>query len=345
MTVTLKDVAQRAGVSIKTVSNVVHGYIHVTEEMRERVRVALEELNYQPNLPARYLRSGRVGVLALAVPELNNSHFADIANAVIAAAAAQSYTVLIDCTEGKRSNELRVLAGLRPHLIDGAILIARALEAKDIQARQVQTPLVLIGDHFLNDALPYDHLAIPNMAAAHLATQHLVNLGRRRIAAIGDQNALSLMHEPFRSRRLHGYLAALAEAGLPVDAQLCIPVASYNRREGALAMKRLLALDTPPDAVFCFNDLLAVGAIRVLHEAGCRIPEDVAVIGFDDIEEASFAIPSLTTIAPDIEKMSELAVTFLLGRIDGTRTVSPSRVEVPFHLIVRESTCGSGARG
>ena len=103
-------------------------------------------------------------------------------------------------------------------------------------------------------------------------------------------------------------------------------------------MQQLLALDHPPDVVFCFNDLLALGAMRALHEAGRRIPDDVAVIGFDDIEEARFAIPSLTTIAPDKEKIGELAVSFLLGRIDGTRTCPPERVEVPFRLVVREST-------
>jgi DNA-binding LacI/PurR family transcriptional regulator len=105
-------------------------------------------------------------------------------------------------------------------------------------------------------------------------------------------------------------------------------------------MRQLLALAAPPDAVFCFNDLLALGAMRALQQAGCRIPDDVAVIGFDDIEEARFATPSLTTIAPDKEQMGELAVSFLLGRIDGTRTNPPEQVEVPFRLIVRESTAG-----
>jgi DNA-binding LacI/PurR family transcriptional regulator len=143
-----------------------------------------------------------------------------------------------------------------------------------------------------------------------------------------------------RHRRLRGYTEALEEAGLPVDAELIMPVASYSRRDGAEAMRQLLALHAPPDAVFCFNDLLALGALRALHEAGRRVPEDVAVTGFDDIEEARFATPSLTTIAPDKEQMGALAVSFLLGRIAGTRTGPPERVEVPFRLIVRESTAG-----
>jgi DNA-binding LacI/PurR family transcriptional regulator len=343
VTATLKDVALRAGVSIKTVSNVVHGYPHVTEEMRERVRAALEELQYQPNLPARYLRTGRVGVLALAIPELSNPYFADIGGAIIAAAAAQSYTVLIDCTGGERANEVLVLEGLRPHLIDGVILIAQALVPEDLQARQEKMPLVLVGDHLLDGAVPYDHVVNDNVEAARLATRHLVALGRRRIAAIGDRGPLSLWDGQAHPRRLRGYTEALAEADLPVDSELIMPVASYSRRDGAEAMRQLLALAAPPDAVFCFNDLLALGAMRALHEAGRRIPDEVAVLGFDDIEEACFATPSLTTIAPGKEQMGELAVSFLLGRIAGTRTGPPERVEVPFRLIVRESTGGLGA--
>ncbi len=338
MTTTLKDVAQRAGVSIKTVSNVVHGYVHVTEEVRERVRAALEDLNYQPNLPARYLRNGRVGVLAFAFPDLSNPYFSDIGNAIIAAASARSYTVLIDCTGGERASELLVLDGLRPHLIDGVILSPLALQPADLQSRQTKTPLVLLGEHLLDVDVPYDHIANSNVAAARLATKHLLDLGRHRIASIGNHEELSIVGGAGGHRRLRGYTEALADVGLPLDPQIIMQVASYNRAEGARAMQQLLALPHPPDAVFCFNDLLALGAMRALHEAGRRIPDDVAVIGFDNIEEVRFSIPSLTTIAPDKEKIGELAVSLLLERIDGTRTGPAERVEVPFRLIVREST-------
>ena len=338
MNATLKDVAQQAGVSIKTVSNVVHGYVHVSEEVRERVRAALENLNYQPNLPARYLRNGRVDVLAFAIPSLNNPHFSNIANAIITSASTSSNTVLIDCTDGKREKELHVLNGLRPHLIDGVILSPRALELEDIQARQVKIPLVLLGEHFQDVDVPYDHITNDNIAAARIATNHLLALGRRRIAAIGNQGTLSMMDGASGLRRLRGYSEALTEAGLLLDTQLVIQTASYNRAAGAIAVQQLLALDHPPDAVFCFNDLLALGAMRALHEAGRRIPDDMAVIGFDDIEEARFMVPSLTTIAPDTAKIGELAVSFLLQRINGTFNGPPRRVEVPCRLVVREST-------
>ena len=340
MTATLKDVAQRAGVSIKTVSNVVHGYVHVTEELRERVQAALEELNYQPNLPARYLRTGRAGILAFAVPDLSNPYFSAMSNIIIAAAAARSYTVLIDSTQSEYSNEMLIVDGLQPHLIDGVILSPLTLKPEDLQARKGKTPLVLLGEHLLDVDVPYDRVALDNVEAARVATKHLLNQGRRRIATIGNQAPLSIIGGAGGQRRLRGYTRALTDAGLPLDPQLVVQISSYSRNEGALAMRHLLALDCPPDAVFCFNDLLALGAMRALHEAGYRVPDDVAVIGFDDIEEARFATPSLTTIAPDKEKIGELAVAFLLGRIEGTRTGLPERVEVPFRLVVRESTDG-----
>lgn len=337
MTATLKDVALKAGVSIKTVSNVVNGYPYVKEEMRERVQAVLEELNYRPNLPARYLRNGRTGVIALAIPELSNSYFSDIGNTVTAAAAVQSYTVLLDHTRGKRAHELHVLNGLRPHLIDGVILSPLRLEPEDLHNRQVKIPLVLLGECLLD--VPYDHVVIDNIAAARLATTHLLGLGRKRIAAIGLQDKPS--SETARLR-LRGYMEALAEAGQPFDPRLAVEVASYRRSCGLQAMQQLLALESPPDAVFCFNDLLALGAIRALHEAGLRMPEDVAVVGFDDIEEDRFSTPSLTTIAPDKEKIGELAVSLLLARIEESRSGPGERFDVPFRLVVRESTESSG---
>ena len=338
MLATLKDVALKAGVSIKTVSNVIHGNVPVKEEKRQRVLAAVEELRYQPNLPARYLRKGRVDVIALAIPDLSNSYFSDIGDAVIDAASASSYTVLIDHTRGERTNESLVIQGLRPHLIDGVILSPAALELEDFQAQPVNIPLVLLGERFLNTPdVPYDHIGIDNVAAARAATNHLIELGRKRIAAIGAQEVLpgEISH-----LRLRGYTEALAAASLPLDPQLVIQARSYHRTDGALATHQLLTLEQPPDAVFCFNDLLALGALRALHESGHRVPEDVAVVGFDDIEDGRYATPSLTTIRPDKKRIGELAVSFLLKRIDGTCTDPAEHVDVPFQLVVRESTVG-----
>jgi DNA-binding LacI/PurR family transcriptional regulator len=338
MVATLKDVARRAGVSIRTVSNVVNNYPYVTAEMRERVKIAIEELNYQPNLSARYLRKGRSGILAFAIPDLSNVYFSDIGNAIISAAATRSYTVLIDHTMGKRTNEHDVLQGLTPHLIDGVILSPLALEQEDLQPREGSLPIILLGERIYN--VPYDHVTYDNIASARMATQHLISIGRRRIAALGMQEINGQDTETSKLR-LRGYGEALAQAGLPIDPGLIIRgIPIYSRSSGERAMRQLLALDTPPDAVFCFNDHLALGVMRAIYEAGYRVPDDIAVVGFDDIEDGRFTVPSLTTISPDKERIGDLAVAFLLGRIDGTRTGPPERIEVPCQLVIRESTVG-----
>jgi DNA-binding LacI/PurR family transcriptional regulator len=140
--------------------------------------------------------------------------------------------------------------------------------------------------------------------------------------------------------RLQGYQEALREAGLPLDPEWLASVPAFHRADGAQAMRTLMALPTPPDAVFCFNDLLALGALCALYDAGRRIPEDVAVVGFDNIEEGMYAMPSLTTIAPDKQAIAHVAVNVLIDRIQGKRTGSPERVVVPHALLTRESTLG-----
>jgi DNA-binding LacI/PurR family transcriptional regulator len=183
---TLKDVAARAGVSIKTVSNVVNERPYVTDDTRGRVRAAIDALHYRPNLSARHLRTGRLGVLALAIPDLGNTYFADIGKTVGIAAATHGYTVLLDHTGGDRASESLAINGLRPHLIDGVLLSPLALEMEDLRPDLVATPLVLLGERLFG--APHDHVAPDNVAAARLATTHLIALGRRRIAAIGVQD-------------------------------------------------------------------------------------------------------------------------------------------------------------
>ena len=335
MTVHLKDIAAHTGVSIKTVSNVVNGnFAHVSEETRALVLEAIEKLNYQPNMAARHLRKGHVGVIALTIPDLSNPYFSDVANAITAAAAAYGYTVLLDYTHGDREKELLVVKGLRPHLIDGVILDAEYLTIEDIQATQVRDHLVLLGERLFG--APCDHIVIDNEAAAYTATTHLLSLGKRRVAAVGVVEQKHHNETPFL--RLRGFQQAMRAAGVEIDPALLIPSLSWHRADGAAAMRQLLSLAEPPDAVFCFNDLLALGAMSVLHEAGLRIPQDVAIVGFDDIEDGRYATPSLTTISPDKQEIGRLAVSSLIGRIKKTRTRPPEAINIPFQLRVRNST-------
>src|ERR687888_1499957 len=282
----LKDVAERAGVSIKTVSNVVNGYLHVRADTRDRVERAIRELQYRPNLSARSLRAARSGVVALALPELDVPYFAELARHIVAAAETRGWTVLIDQTEGSRERERIVVDGIRRELIDGLIFSPLALTASDLAERSDATPMVLLGERIGGDDLVADHVVVDNVAAARTAVTHLVDLGRRRIAAIGAQRIASGVTARLR---LRGYRAALRKAGLPQDPSLVRQADAYHRADGAAAMAALLELPEPPDAVFCFNDLLALGALRTLLQRGVRVPEDVALVGFDDIEDGRYA--------------------------------------------------------
>ena len=334
----LADVARRAGVSVKTVSNVVNGYVHVSTTTRDRVDRAIADLDYRPNLSARNLRSGRSGIVALALPDLEVPYFAELAVHVVRAARTQGWTVLIDQTDGDRDREARVLENFGTHLVDGVLLSPVASAADELAARRATTPLVLLGERVYDG--PADHVSIDNVAAAATAVAHLTGLGRRRVAAVGRQTAVSA--ETARLR-LQGYEEALRMAGLPVDPSLVVGTGSFTRAEGAAAVDRLLGLDQPPDGLFCFNDLLALGALRRLHERGVRVPDDVAVVGVDDVEDGRWSVPTLTTVRPDKSRLAQLAVGLLAERIetaplgDGR---APRELEAPFDLVVRESSAG-----
>ncbi|KUF13649.1 MULTISPECIES: LacI family DNA-binding transcriptional regulator [Streptomyces] len=338
MRVSLKDVAERAGVSIKTVSNVVNKYQHVTPAMRARVQQAIDELGYRPNLAARHLRKGRTGIIALAVPELGNPYFAELAGAVIDAAAEHDFTVLLDHTRGEREREVLVSQGFRARVIDGLILSPLELEAEDLEGRDgidADVPLVLLGEREYD--LPYDHIAIDNVAAARVAVRHLISRGRGSIAYLGARTDSA--NRPAHLR-LKGWRAELAEAGLPAPESLVGPVGGWNRDDGAQAMARMLDSGVRPDAVFAYNDLVAIGAMRVLHERGLRVPWDVAVVGFDDIAEGQFGAVTLTTIAPDKLAIARLAVASLLRRLGGGGEPGGRTLTAEFRLVERESTLG-----
>ncbi|GAA2695707.1 MULTISPECIES: LacI family DNA-binding transcriptional regulator [Actinosynnema] len=328
MAATLKDVATLAGVSVKTVSNVVNGHSFVKPENRRRVEQALAATGYRPNLGARNLRRGRTGSVALVVPELRIPYFGELAGQVITAAREHDWNVLIEQTQGTREGERAALAALGPHLVDGALVSPEALTAADFGEPAV--PVVLLGEHSVRADL--DRVGIDNVEAARAAVAHLVAVGRTRIAAIGAHPTRGTA-----AQRLTGYREALAAAGLPARDELVARVRNYHRGDGARAMAALLALPRPPDAVFCFNDLLATGALRAAAERGARVPQDVAVVGFDNTEESAYSLPSLTTVAPDKAAIAREAVDLLHRRAAG-EAGGPREVGVPFALRVRESS-------
>ena len=334
MSVTLHDVARAAGVSIKTVSNVINDYPHVRPTTRARVNVAIDELGYQPNLSARSLRSGRTGAIALALPELSLSYFAELADSVIRAAERVGQVVIIEHTGGDRERELQMLASSQRKMTDGLIFSPLGMGMDDVARLNVSYPLVLLGERIFEG--PTDHVTMRNIEAARAATEHLIARGRRRIAVVGAHEGEVVGSAGLR---LRGYLEALEAAGIPFDDRIIVPTTLWHRSNGAIAMRELLARDAPFDAVFGLNDTLALGAMRVLQEAGYRIPHDVSVIGFDDLDEAMYSLPSLTTVDPGRAEIAEVAVRSLMERIEGGDAVGAPRLHLAqFRIVEREST-------
>jgi DNA-binding LacI/PurR family transcriptional regulator len=336
----LHDVAAQAGVSVKTVSNVVNGYVHVSPDTKARVDAALADLDYRPNLAARNLRRGRSGIVALALPELEVPYFAELARHVVEAARLRGWTVLIDQTDGQLPREQHVMDGYGTHLMDGLILSPIASGVRELSSRRATLPLVLLGERIYDG--PDDHVSIDNVAAARDAVRHLLHRGRRRVAVVGRQSQPTAQTARLREQ---GYREALTAAGLPVDPALVVPTASFTRHEGAAAVDHLMSLERPPDALFGFNDLLALGALRRLHDLGAVVPHDVAVVGVDVIEDSRYATPTLTTIRPDKARIAQLAVELLADRIGDAATGAvrlARELEAPYDLVVRESTGGSG---
>lgn len=326
--ITQREVARRAGVSPRTVSNVVNGFAYVSEETRQRVQAVLATSGYRPNLAARNLRRGRTGMIALVLP-LDVPYFAELTEHIVDAARRNSYLVMIDNTDGDRQREF-ITATHPSAWFDGMIFSPSALTRSELLK---DGPIVLLGPRIRNGDV--DHVQIDNVAAGEAATAHLIRIGRRRIALIGRLGG----RRDAAYDRMLGYRRALRAAGIPIDPALIVPAGGFRRAHGAEAMEALLDRPEPPDAVFCYNDPLALGAMRVALRRGLRVPDDIAIGGFDDSEDGRYSTPTLTTISQDKTQIAELAVGLLMDRLAGD-TSPPITRNARWELKVRESTAG-----
>ncbi len=341
MVTTMRDVARLAGVSVKTVSNVVNQLPDVSAATRGRVLAAVDELGYQMNYSARSLSLGRTGLITLAVPELALPYFGELASAVIGAAEARGRTVLIEQTGAVREREFELLTSERRRRSDGLIFSPVALREGDAAQLEVGFPMVLLGERTLHGGV--QHVAMANRSGARAVTEHLLDAGRRRIALVGsyDEGGAGA-----GSLRTHGFLDALDAAGVRHDPARTGAAVGWTRSAGARAMREILDRGVEVDGVVGLNDVLALGAMRVLFERGLRVPEDVAVAGFDDIDEARFSRPSLTTVQPGRAEIARTAVDLLVRQLEGGSVdVAAGRSFVAgFTLQVRESTTGRSAQ-
>jgi DNA-binding LacI/PurR family transcriptional regulator len=275
-------------------------------------------------------------VLCLAVPELSLAYFAELADEVINAAERRGLVVLIEQTNRDRRREVELLTSNRLRMVDGLIFSPLEMGEQDAPLVEIDTPLVLLGERIFSPAV--DHVTMQNVQAARAATRYLLERGHRRIAVVGSHPGEVVGSAGLR---LRGYSEALADAGIAVDQRLLGNAGLWHRRQGAEATSALLASGVEFDAVFAFNDTLALGAVHALQMAGRRVPDDVAVIGFDNIDEGVYSLPTLTTIDPGRRHIAVEAVDALVRRI-ADRDTPARRVEVPFRLVERESTTTTG---
>ncbi|QEE61745.1 LacI family transcriptional regulator [Salinibacterium sp. dk2585] len=329
--VRLTDVARAAGVSMKTVSNVVHDYPHVSAETRQRVQQAIDQLGYRPNLSARRLATGRTGMIALAIPEIDHPYFSEVSRRIAEEAARRGYRVLIEQTLSDTDAEHAVLRDREEGLVDGVIFHPVSMGAVEIGRLHKDTPLVLLGEAAI--PLTTDHVMIDNVAAARQSVEHLLAMGRRRIAFLGTVDGdvtVSTRH------RLLGYQEALSSADIDADPRLVLRVAGFSPEDSAEAVRTALADGLEFDAILCRDDKFAVGAMAELHAAGRDIPNEVALIGWDDTALATYTHPSLTSVAPDKQLLARVALELLIERMEGHIGVGRHRI-VPHSLALRAS--------
>lgn len=327
---TIREVAESAGVSYATVSHVLNNTRVVSQETRERVLAAMAALNYRPNALARSLRQGKTNTLGLVLPDSANPFFAEISRTIEDEAFNKGYSVFLCNTELDTQRELFYVDVLSKKQVDGIIFVAAGDQADSLDFLiQRGMPVVMIDRNVPNvevDAVLPDH-----QLGGFLATRHLLELGHTRIACIAGPSSITPSAE-----RITGYRNALEQAGIPYDESLVVR-GDYHAQSGMDITHSLLKMDSRPTAIFALNDLMALGALRAAAEAGCLVPKDIAVVGYDDLELSQFTNPPLTTIAQPKKEIGTQAVQLLVDRIS-QKSRPPSRLVLPPALIVRRST-------
>lgn len=333
--VTMRQVAERAGVSPKTVSDILNGVGSFRDSTHERVRQAVDDLGYRRNRAARSLRSGRTGAYTLAVPELRLPYFAQLASAVVEQARFAGMEILVEPTDGTRESEIALLRSDRLRRTDGMIFAPLALSRDDGMLLPADVPTVVLGDRMRGG--PVDSVGPSNLDAAAGAVRHLLDIGRTRIAVVGAHGASP---HGTAAVRLRGVREELAAAGLRLEPALIVDRMIWHRRDGAAAAEELLERQVPFDGLVAFNDMLAVGVLHVLGRVGVRVPDDVAVVGFDGSPEGPFTAPPLTTIDLGIADVARAALAALRERVDGTVTGAGRDLLTDWRLVPRASTTG-----
>jgi DNA-binding LacI/PurR family transcriptional regulator len=340
--VTLADIAAKAAVTPMTVSRVVNssGYVHV--ETRERVLRVAREMNYRRNGLARGLKRQRTETVGLVIGDIANPFAAELSRGVREVLEQRGYTLFICISEHTAKEDVQAFDSLADHRADGIIVATRASKSGNERLEELidsGVPVSLIGRDFRHSYA--DLVLADNLKGGYEATRHLIDAGHKRIGFIGVS-----LTQGLRLRRFQGYLEALNDHGLVVEDRLIVggrelaeQMPGYSTEEmGYDGMMKLLELNERPTAVFARNDFTAMGALNAIKRAGLRIPDDIALIGYDDIPLASHTSPTLTTVRQPTQEQGRCAAEFLLRRIEGDREQPRAEKTFQCELIIREST-------
>lgn len=328
--VTIIDVARLAGVSITTVSHALSGNRPVAEATRTRIEGAIRELGYRPNAFARGLRTERSHMVSLIIPDITNPYYPVLARGMQDALLAGDYQMFICSTDGHGDQEQKFLADSLERRADGIAVASFATTARMLApALRTSTAIVSIGPTIKHAKV--DCVRTDDVAGSRDATRYLIEKGYEPIGMIGGPPGMSPS-----DNRLAGHRAALGEAGIRFDGRL-VAVGDFTRAGGAAAMKELLSRERHPRAVLCANDLMAIGAMDAVRAEGLRVPHDVALVGYDDIEAAALVTPDLTTVLNPAYEMGHVCGRLLLERMSGTHRGPRREVVVPHRLIRRAS--------
>ena len=331
----IKDVAKLAGVSPASVSLALSGKPYVAKEVKERINKAVSELGYRPNIVARSLREKKTTIIGLVLSDIANPFFPEIARGVEEKAREHGFNVILCNTDGDPFQEKDSIEILLCRQIDGLIITSAHSTANLSDYRRENCPIVLVN----RDPFPgrFDFVGIDNISSARMAVNHLIKLGHQRIANIRGEPA-----SPASFGRYQGYKIALEEGGLSLQENY-IKIGYLKYEGGYEAMISFLKEPYPPTAVFCTNDMMALGAIDACAQKGIKIPQDVAIVGFDDIWVASLKTVQLTSVRQPRYQMGVKAVDLIIERIMGKRG-KIKRVMLPAELVIRQS-CGKIPKG
>jgi LacI family transcriptional regulator len=328
--VTIVDVAESAGVSFGTVSRVINNDIHVKPETRERVLGVMQKLGYTANRQARSLAGGRSNIIGVLVPDLGTGYIGEIIRGIDAELGLTELDMILYTAHRTASKEANYVANFARGMVDGLLLVLPRSPADYIGTLTARVfPFVLIDHQGIGRGCPA--VGATNWQGAYHATEYLIKLGHTRIGFITGSMDLGCADD-----RLEGYRSALRTYHLPDENEL-IYEGNFFQPDGYAGATVLLNLANPPTAIFASNDVMAMGAMDAVRNRGLRIPDDVSVVGFDDIPQAALVRPALTTVNQPLEKMGRVATQMLVDLFRKEGKQDDSRIELPTELIIRES--------